>query len=267
MTIESLAAVVDDAEAASQTFSIFNYEGPDEVKERVVSYFEPQSVAVRDAGEREGLPKNFAVLHEGEEFIAASGMDELYANVTGDAMLDAERFDRIERPTVLRHVDDRTFTSYDRRRMIIASREIERRAWRERGGELHTGFQRLSLLESQEAIYDRLRESGVDVHVYGEPDAEVPAGLAEHGYDDPEITGTWFVVYDGNPNGDAEDGAESDDGASGTSSARSCAMVAVEQDDETFAGCWTYDSALVDATLEYLRENYPPTRGPARNAE
>lgn len=254
MTIESLAAVIDGVENASQTVSILNYEGPPEVKDRIVSYFEPQSVAVREE-RREGLPKNFALLREGEEFLAASGTDELYEHVNGDVMLDADRFERVRPPAVLEHVDNRTFTGYDRRRMTLASREIEHRAWREGGGELHAGFQRLSLLRTQRSVYERLRDAGVDVHVYGEPDAETPSGLAEHAHTDEEIAQSWFVVYEGGESTARARQTRTGDG----SDAPSCAMIATERGDGTFAGCWTYDSEIVDSVLTYLRDTYPPT--------
>lgn len=254
MTIDSLAAVIDGVESAAQTVSILNYEGPPEVKDRIASYFEPQSVAVRDEGRTEGLPKNFALLHEGEEFLAASGTDELYEYVNGDAMLDADRFESVRPPAVLEHVDNRTFAGYDRRRMTLASREIEHRARREEGGELHAGFQRLSLLRAQRSVYERLRDVGVDVHVYGEPDAEIPSGLTEHAHADEEIAQSWFVVYEAEET--PTDGrTRSGDG----SDAHSCAMVATEREDGTFAGCWTYDRGIVDSVLTYLRGTYPPT--------
>lgn len=260
MTIESLATVIDGAESASQTLSIYNYEGPPKAKDRVISYFDPLSVTVRDDETVERLPKNFVLLHEGDEFVAAAGVGELYDHITGNQWLDADEFERLDRPAVLDNLNERTFTSYDRRRMTLASREIEHRAWREGSGELHAGFQRLSLLRTQQSVYERLRDAGVDVHVYGEPDAETPSGLAEHAYPDEEIAQSWFVVYEAEE-APTDGRTGSDDRADG----HPCAMVAKEREDETFTGCWTYDTEVVESTLAYLREAYPPMESAERN--
>ncbi|SFG43185.1 Diguanylate Cyclase and Two-component system sensory domain-containing protein [Halopelagius inordinatus] len=260
MTIESLTAVIDGAESASQTLSIYNYEGPTKAKDRVVSYFDPLSVTVRDGETIEGLPKNFALLREGDEFVAAAGVSELYDHITGNRWLDADEFERLDRPEILDSLDERTFTSYDRQRMTLASREIEHRAWREGRGELHAGFQRLSLFRTQQSVYDRLGDTGVDVHVYGEPDAETPSGLAEHAYSDEEVAQSWFVVYEA---GESPTDGRAQSGES--SEAHPCAMVAREQEDGTFTGCWTYDPEVVESTVAYLRDTYPPTTSAERD--
>ncbi|SFR61700.1 DICT sensory domain-containing protein [Halogeometricum limi] len=236
-TLESL---VEDVEASTQTFSLVNYDGPDAEKARVVRYFEPQSVDVREGVTDPNLPRNFAVLHDGDEFVAAAAVEDVHRHVAG-GVFEGDAFERRDRPTILAHVDDRTFTSYDMRRMLLASHEVERYAWRTGAGELHAGFQRLSTLASQSHIYDELRASGVDVHVYGAPDASVPPGLVEHASESPEIRDSWFVVYRGERRADHR------------------ALVAVETGPREFSGFWTYDEDTVDDVLERLDATYPAT--------
>lgn len=84
-----------------------------------------------------------------------------------------------------KHVETTTFVSYDKRRMILASREIEERAWRAGGGRLYAGFQRLSRLRPQWPVYGNLT-AAVDVRVYGLRDWE-PAGEITIDADDEEI--------------------------------------------------------------------------------
>jgi hypothetical protein len=242
----SLSRIVAAVTADAYTLSLFNYEGPTERKDSVTSYFGPQSVQIREVRTPSESPTNYAVLHDGDEFVAAASVETLHDHITGEHLFDSDGTGQVERPPILDHVDNRTFTSYGRQRMILASREMELRAWRHGTGELHAGFQRLSLLRSQRAVYDKLRESDIDVHVYGEPDAEVPPGVYEHASEDEEIVGSWFVVYDG-----------------GGCDTNSCAMVAVEQDDGTFSGCWTFETALVERTLDRLRAEYPETAATA----
>ncbi|MDS0294556.1 DICT sensory domain-containing protein [Halogeometricum luteum] len=236
-----LRTLVEEVEASSQTLSIVNYDGSEATKNRIVSYFEPQHVQVRDGVSAPSLPADFAVLHDDDSFVAAAAVDEIGRHLSGEAYLGAGEFGSAERPAILRHVDDRTFTSYDRRRMTLASREIESYAYHAGAGEIHAGFQRLSVLRPQARIYERIAESGVDVHVYGAPDADAPEPVVAHASEDAEILGSWFVVYEGEDPGDAR------------------ALVAVETDADVgeFSGFWTYETETVEAVLERLRAEYP----------
>lgn len=238
-----LRTLVEDVEASAKTLSLVNYAGSEATKARVVSYFEPQHVAVRDDVSAPSLPADFAVLHDGGSFVAAAAVDEIHRHLAGEEYLGAGPFGPAERPAILRHVDDRTFTSYDRRRMTLASREIEYYAWRAGGGEIRAGFQRFSTLAPQARTYERIADAGVDVHVYGAPDAAVPDGLTEHASEDEEILSSWFVAYEGTEPSDAR------------------ALVAVETDPGTFTGFWTYENETVAAVLDRLDAAHPPTNG------
>lgn len=142
---------------------------------------------------------------------------------------------------VLSRIDRTTFASYDAAQMAATSREIEDRAWRYGRGSLHAGFQRTSTLATQERVYRHLARKDLDVHAYAVPEGDTPSvdGVDVHLVEDDEIAKTWFVVYDG----DGDDESK-------------CALVAEERDPGVFCGFWTYDSAVVDATLSHLSTRY-----------
>ncbi|WP_254536860.1 DICT sensory domain-containing protein [Halomarina litorea] len=135
---------------------------------------------------------------------------------------------------LLVHLDDTLFSSYDRRQMLATSREIEDRAWRTAEGTLYAGFQRFSVLDAQREVYRHLARTGIDIHVYGEADRDPPLteGITFHPSTTPEVTDTWFLVFD-DPTG-----------------SNSCALAAEERTPGAFFGFWTYDPMTVDRAVE-----------------
>ena len=232
MTISSIIA---DVTGNDRTLTVYDPTDP-EALAAVERHFEVQQVTVETASAPAG-PDDFAVLHDDGRFLAAADLDDLQRAVTFDGgLVDAADFEDRQVPDVLTHVSDVTFTSYGKQRTILASREIEERAWRTRGGELHAGFQRLSLFRDQWNLYDRIGNRGVAVRVYGESDwtPPEPDWLSVRASDDPEIRDSWFVVFD------APDEA-------------GCALVAEEREPGRFRGFWTYDGDLVSEVLAHLR--------------
>ncbi|MDF9746981.1 DICT sensory domain-containing protein [Natrinema salsiterrestre] len=135
---------------------------------------------------------------------------------------------------------DNYFESYDKQRMIMASRIVEFRAWNVGGGELHAGFQQLSKLDHQPEVYRNLASSTVDTHVYGELDREpLPElELTVHGGDSEELRRHWWVASDGN--GDDEE---------------KVVLLAQERGPNQFYGFWTDRPTVVDdviARTEFL---------------
>jgi DICT domain-containing protein len=123
--------------------------------------------------------------------------------------------------------------------MLAATREIEDRAWRERAGALHAGFQFYSEFAAQADVYRRLASTPLSVHVYAAPDVTPPEGEFETvRSSDPDLTAMWFVVYDGA-------GRE----------AQKCALVAEERSPDRYFGFLTYDPELVDAALAELADH------------
>lgn len=167
-----------------------------------------------------------------------------------DTLLDPERIPepgtRMLRTSGLTHlfelVREATFTSFDRRTLLMTAREFEDRAWRSTGGELHAGFQRPAALQSQEQLYtDLATHSGLDVHIYADPDWSIPdiPGATIHRSGGPDLGDVWFVVFDG---GELPEDA--------------CALLAVELTDGHYYGFWTYDTHTIGEILDILKIEY-----------
>jgi DICT domain-containing protein len=200
------------------------------VVDAVREYFASQHVAIEHE-QTEGDLR--AVLSDDGEELAAVGADALRELASRDLH---DVGDGAPYSPLLAPLDGTTFTSYDRRQMAMASREIEDRAWRANGGQLHSGFQRLSNVDGVRDTYEQLAASDLDVHVYGVADVSLgEPGFSVHARDSDELASTWFVLFDGG--GDRE---------------QSSALLAEERGDDGFYGFWTYDPALVERALRAL---------------
>lgn len=241
---DRLQDVVRAVDANERTLSVYNFTGPEAVGEALAEYFETLSVELRRAATDDGEPKDFAVLHDGGEYVAASAVRDLYDAIRADVPdHDETHPDDIRVPAVLDGLDQTVFTSHDKPRMVGASRIVERTAWRHGEGELHAGFQRLSRVRSQWRLYNRLAVSGVETHLYGAPDWDLPpTDLHVHAADAEEITRCWFVVYEGPET--------------------QRALLAEERGPDRYYGFWTRRPSLVDAILDRLRTAYPATSTP-----
>lgn len=230
----SLSELIAGVAAHQKTLTAVN--ASPGVVDSLREYFVDRNVrVVEEASEQ--TPKNYIVLGQGDEFLTATSV----ANLLADEHVDPGFENASYRP-VLDEMDETMFTSFDIGRMVAASREIEDRAWRAGSGQLHAGFQRLSTLETQREVYDRLGSRGdLDVHVYGAPDVDVPAttGIRVHVEDTPEIRESWFVVYDG-----------------GGVDSNKCALLAEERGSRQFYGFWTYGGDTVDYIIDHLTTSY-----------
>lgn len=139
-------------------------------------------------------------------------------------------------------VREATFSSFDRRTLLLTAREFEDRAWRSTGGALHAGFQRQEAFESQQRVYSELASHrGLDVHIYADPDWDLPAipDVRIHHEGGPDLGDVWFVVFDG-----------------GQLPADACGLLAVEISDGEYYGLWTYDPETVAEIIEILETEY-----------
>ncbi|MFC7155143.1 DICT sensory domain-containing protein [Halomarina halobia] len=232
----SLTELIAGVEAHERTLTVFNADAS--VTETLREHFADRNVVV-ERGEAAGGPRDYVVLSEDEEFLTAADVDDL-VNPRRATEPHFER-DSPYRP-ILDHLDETMFTSYDTRQMIAASREIEDRAWRVGSGELHAGFQKLSVLGTQLDVYEQLGgRRNLDVHAYAVPDGEVPdhESFTVHVERSREIANSWFVVYDG----------------AGVD-ANKCALLAEEREPRRYYGFWTYDPDTVDWIVDHLRNTY-----------
>jgi hypothetical protein len=237
----TLQTIVREVEGDEATLTLFNHDSEPSERETLQSYFDVHTVSFRQGQTADGLPRNFLVLHDGEEFRAAASLADVYPAVDPhSSMVTASDPAGIEYPALLREIDQTVFTDYGRRRMTVASREIEEHAYRY-GGRLHAGFQSLSNAKPQAQFYRTLAAADdVETHLYGAGDWAPPGGHVLHEYDDPEIARSWFVVLD-----PATDGHER-------------ALLAEEREEGEFYGFWTYDADTVATILDRL-EAFPAT--------
>lgn len=123
------------------------------------------------------------------------------------------------------------------------SRYIEAMAVEAGDGQLRVGFQRLSRLRAAEEdhtrdVYERLAETGVDVHVYGRPDWVPPESLAVtiHGGYTEDFLRNWFVVF-----------RAADKGTT-------AAFTAHDHGSGAWAGHWTFQTDRVSQLIRYLEQ-------------
>ena len=186
------------------------------------------------------------MLHDGERFLAAGPVEPAHRSLAFDpAAFSGESLESDGYPEILEHAATTASTSYDKRRMILASREIETRAWQVGNGELYAGFRRLSVMRHQWDVYAKLARTGVAVHAYGAPDWTPPDAEADtmnfHGREDAEVKESWFVVFDG----DGDD-------------THKAALVSEKRDPGEFYGFWTYEPDLVNEVVAYFRGGRAP---------
>jgi hypothetical protein len=229
--MNGLSSCIERVTGDERMLSVFG--GDAETLSDLRSHFELRNVIVEKR--TTDLPEGVCVLHDGERVFAASPLAAVERSIGFDPAAFTPGFDR-DTPAVLRHVETTTFVSYDKRQMILASREVEERAWRMDGGQLYAGFQRLSRLRPQWPVYEKLTDS-LDVRVYGLRDWEPPSEITVDEATDEEVKTSWLVVYDG----DGED-------------EHKAALVAEERDPGEFTGFWTYEIDIVDDLLIYFSD-------------
>ena len=232
----TLRELIEGVEAHEKTLTVFDPE-PGAV-ESLREHFGDRNLVVKRAS-ADGGPQNYAVLGRGDKFVTAVSVASL---LDPDERAGSRMVDSPYQP-ILDHLDETMFTSYDRGRMLAASREIEDRAFRVASGTLHAGFQYPSNVEPQREAYERLGDRGdLDVHVYVAPGDSIDPldDVSLHVEDCDEIRRSWFVAFDG-----------------GGLRENMCALVAEERENlEGFYGFWTYDPSTVDYVLNHLNATY-----------
>ncbi|WP_439025971.1 DICT sensory domain-containing protein [Haloarchaeobius sp. DT45] len=241
MSTRSLGSIVGETQMGTKTLHACNVTNENALNAvgRFLSKHEVKKVKDRTAS---GKPRNTLLLESGGQFVAANSLE----TVARFASQRGQPSHTTEIPAVIAHLDGTRFESYDKRRMSMASRIVEFRAWNDRKGALHSGFQQLSKVDLQRTVYNNLSTADLDVYVYGEADWERPEALdvQVHASSANEVVKHWWVVYDG---------AGQDD--------RKAALLAQETGDNEFYGFWTYDAGTTDqilARLAALREASQP---------
>ena len=189
--VESLRSFFDELESPDRHLVVVNRSSPDPVRNLLDSLLDGQPVSVSEVESDAASDADVVALVEDGDVIARSTLDELLESVllinsdlykTGTVGLD-----EIELPDVLRGLDEvpfrvRGYPASDKEKLllILVSRVIERIAAERGDGTLRASFQRLSRINDERgtnAVYERVAETGVDVHVYGVGDPEELSAL------------------------------------------------------------------------------------------
>lgn len=254
----SLAEFATDYAHQEATISIVNRNSERPVYRLLASLFDTDAVrVVEEETDGRSVPPDTVLLHKTDPDggIAVSSLGELREElllVNSDVYVTGSReLDDVDTPDVIAELEELPFTvsgypenPKEKLLLIEISRQIEAMAWQAGEGRLATGFQYLSRLDDElgtRRVYRRLgRETAVDAHVYGLPDAEPSlSGVTTHRENTRELERSWFVVYqsDAHPQ-------------------EAAALVAVQRDSHTWEGTWAYDPSKADAVLEYLDRAY-----------
>lgn len=236
----TLSDIVHQTGTDRKVLRICNFTGERSDLTPLREYFSSQEVSLTTDRTESGRPRDVAVLETDGRFLAADSLGALQRYVEGWREGDTPDV-RTAPPSVVDAMAETRFESYDKRRMIHASRIVEFRGWNVGEGELHAGFQDLSKIDFQTNVYRNLDRKGLDVHVYGEGDPESVGaakdmGLRVHESDDEEVLRHWWVAYDG----DGDDAQKS-------------LLLAQERDPNEFYGFWTDDPSVVDETIDRIR--------------
>lgn len=235
----SLAALVAAVREDRPTLTLGNVPRETDVG-GLVDHAERHGVAVEKVRFAGGEPAGVAMLHDGETLLAAGALSDALADVE-DPFGDVDG----TRSAVLASLPTDVFVANraGRNRLLRASRTVERLALHHGGGTVHAGFQLFSRLTGDDdtlAVYERLLEEGVTVHLYGELDADLPESLDDavvRGLPADEVSETWFVAFDG------------DTDAVG-------ALVTRELEPGRYDGFWSYDGTVVGHIVDYFETEY-----------
>jgi len=241
---------LDEPDGAQRRLVVANRTEPEPFQRMLENLFEEQSVAVEDRIDEE-YDDNTVLLVEGDDVVATSPLSALQDAVlmiNSDLFITGTR-DMVatEVPDVIDGLTEVPFTlrgypdsNKEKLLLILISRHIERLAYEHGAGTLRSSFQQLSRIEDERGTrraYERVAETDVDVHIYGQPDWLVPEEfpVTAHGGYKWDFRHSWFVLF--NPPGE-EEGA---------------ALLAIETNPGEWEGFWTYDQSLIDDLAADIR--------------
>lgn len=243
-----------ESDAPRRSLVVVNRTEPEPIMDLLDEAFGAQPVSVSE----DDLPETASdtvLLLEDSDVVATSSLGDVMRcclMVNGDLYrTGTSGIDKYVAPPTITGLDEVVFdlkgfpaSNKQKLLLIIVSRFIERRALLADSGRLRSTFQRLSRLEHEEGtrrVYERLRESDIDVHVYGIGDAEVPEapGFSAHAGSHRGYRETWCVVF------------VPDD-----PTVESAALVALETGDNEWRGMWTFDREKASRVDDIIREHF-----------
>lgn len=247
----TLAQFVEEAGQPQQSLVVVNREAPRPVQGMLEDLFSNQPVTVKEYDNVKDADSDIVYLIEDGEVLAHSSLEALQESilfVNSDLYVTgARKPTEVEVPAVLEELVGVRFrvrgypeSHTEKLLLITISRYIERLAIETERGKHRASFQRLSRIKDEQGtqmVYEQLADSPVDTHVYGVPDWTPPPQfeLTMHGGWDEEFQDVWFVSFVP----DQADNAH-------------MALVAIEQNPQTYEGFWTDDSERVRQINRYI---------------
>ena len=258
---ESLPDFIDEVPTSEKTLLLLNRTGPEPLATLLKNAFATQDVTVAERQVPNGTDDLICLIDEGR-VVTTSPFERLKASFllvnvdryrTGARPVDPERF-----PDVLTGLNDVEFTvrgfpasNKEKLLLTLISRFIEHLALSTGTGQLHTTFQRLSLLDDEygtKTLYEWLGESDVETHVYGvadDPTVVSDLDLSVHSDNTAPYRRSWVLAFR------AAEGT-----TVGDRLPTHAAMVAIQTGSNVYRGLWTYDSARVNRVLAYIDEAF-----------
>lgn len=249
---DSLEAFLHETGVPERTLAVVNSGQPEPIHDLFVDAFGSLGINLsgRDIGV--GADESVVLLEDGE-VVATSSIESLRKAVllvnsdlytTGLSGIEGS-----EAPAVLTELDGAVYTlrgfpasTKEKLLLIVMSRYIERQALESGAGRLDVAFQQLSRMRGEygtKRTYERLLRTELDVHVYGVPDTDLgDVEATVHAGRSQRYRRSWFVVFVPQ-NGE-----------------RPAALVAVENDRNTWRATWTYDRGRVGAIQDHIIEQF-----------
>lgn len=249
-----LERFLDAPDGPNRSLTVVNRTQPEPFQRMIEKLFDGQDVRTAE-GSSQQFAENTVLLLEGEDVVAKSQLEELQDSilmVNSDLYSTGTRdLENTNVPAVIEELTDIRFSlqgypesNSEKLLLILISRYIERLAFEHGDGTLRSSFQRLSRIADEQGtrrVYERVADTDVDVHVYGQPDwtptPEFPVTM--HGGYTADFRDSWFVIH-----------TPPDESAT-----RAGALLAIEDEPRSWEGFWTYDDALVEDMAAYVRRH------------
>lgn len=248
---------VNRIEKSDRSLVVLNRTEPDPIKSMIETLFADQPVSI-DEQTVPDVDEDTVVLLEDDQVVATSplsALEEAILFVNSDIYVTGTRgIDEVSVPDAIVKLADVPFrlrgypeSNSEKLLLITISRYIEHAAWRSNGGTLRSSFQKLSRITDEigtHAVYQRLSETNVDVHVYGQPNwtPEEGSNVTMHGGYDEAFRRTWFVVF----TPDTTQTSATPDAADEAGGEEYMALLAIETDPRTWRGFWTFRREFVE---------------------
>jgi hypothetical protein len=258
----SLRRFFDRVEASRRSLLVANRSSPDPIQNVLEATFDDQPVHVAERSVPDVDPDTVLLVEDGEVLATSplSALRDTVVMVNSDLYrTGAAGIEDLDLPAVIEGLDDVRFrlrgypkSDTEKLLLVVISRYIERIAWQAGRGRHRASFQHLSRIQDERGtrrVYDRLAETAVDVHVYGQPDWVPPESLdvTTHAGYGPDFRNAWFVLFTPtppSPGADVDTSVQSDHGP--------VALLAVETEPRVWEGFWTFDPSLVADLNEYI---------------